>query len=151
MMTMLIFNVTINAQIVVLAREAGDKLILGKALDAAVAGAGWLIVADHRLLLVCVGSRNFLSILGLGFGGHALGGAVDNTAVLYESLDHPVAWTWAVNARVNASGAQIVVTSIADAAVEVLIFHGVVAIVAVHNPRGAGGVRLRTECKIGIV
>jgi hypothetical protein len=35
--------------------------------------------------------------------------------------------------------------------VEVLIFHGVVAVVTVHNPRSANIVRLRAECKVSIM
>jgi hypothetical protein len=151
MMAVLVPNVAFNAQIVVLTSEASDELLLWQALDAAVAGAGWFVITNDWLLLVCVGSRNFLSLLGLGLGGHALSGAVDDTTVLHESLDHPVARTWAVDARVNASRAQVVVASVADAAVEVLVFHGMVAVVAVHDPRGAGSVRLRAECKISIV
>jgi hypothetical protein len=156
MMPVLVADVTVHAQIVVFAGEASDELLLREARHTAVTGASWLLVACARLLLVCEGSRDVLSLLGLGLGldhlgWDALGGAVDDAAVLNEALDHPVTSARAVNAGVNTCGTEIVIATVTDAAVEVFVFHGVVAVVAVDNPGGAGVVRLRAERKIGIV
>jgi hypothetical protein len=146
----LVADVAVHAQVVVFAGKAGDELLLGEALDAAVACAGGLVIRDDRVLLVGVGARDFAGLLGLDLGRNALGGAVHDAAVLDEALDHPVASARAVDSGIHASGAEIVVAAVADAAVEVLVFHGVVAVVAIHDPRGAGA-RLRAECEIGIV
>jgi hypothetical protein len=54
-----------------------------------------------------------------------------------------------VDTRVYTRRAEIVVSVVADAAVEVLVIHGVVAVVAVHNPGGAC-YRLGTECQRGV-
>jgi hypothetical protein len=60
-----------------------------------------------------------------------------------------VAGSRAVDAGIYTGWAKIVVAAVADAAVEMLVFHGVIAVVAVHNPRG--GARLGSKCEIGIV
>jgi hypothetical protein len=147
----LVAHVAFHAQIVVLTGEASDKLVLGHALDAAVACASRLVVADDRLLLVGVSPRDVLGLLGLELNGrHALGGAIYDAAILDKALDHPVARARAVNACIHASGAKIIVSAVTDATVEVLVLHGMVAVVAVHDPRCAGIVRLWAERKISI-
>jgi hypothetical protein len=151
MVAVLVADVAVHAQIVIFARKAGNKFLLGKALDTAVASASWFLVASNGLFLISVGSGNFLGTLNLGLGWHALGGAVDNGAVLNKALDHPVACAGTVNANVDTSRAKIVVAAIADAAVEVLVFHGVVAVVAIYHPRGAKEVRLWAEGEVSIV
>jgi hypothetical protein len=152
-MAVLVADVAVHAQIVIVARLAGDKFILWEDFDAAIAGAGWVFVLCNRLLLIGEGSRDFLLFLSVDLGPNALGGAVDNAAVLDKALDHPVAGSRAVNARINASRAEVVVAAIADAAVEVFVLHGMVAVVAVHDPGGLWAVRgkLRAECEIGVV
>lgn len=75
-----------------------------------------------------------MSLLGFDFWRDALGGTIDDAAVLNGALHHPVAGTRAVNARIDTSGAKIVVATVTHAAMKVLVFHGVVAVVAVHNP-----------------
>jgi len=110
------------------------------------------------LFLVRIGSRDSTSLFGwdfssrLGFGWHPLGGAVDNIAILHEALDHPVAIAGAVYARIDTSGAKVVVSVITNAAVEVLILHGLVAIITVYHPSSAAGAAwLGAECKILIM
>lgn len=118
-------------------------------LDAAVAGARCLLLICDGLLLVGESSRNVLGLCGLDLGWDALRGAVDNVAVLNKTLDHPMAVSRAVNAGVHTSRAEIVVSVVTDAAVEVLVIHWVVAIVAVYDPGGACN-RFGTECKRGV-
>jgi hypothetical protein len=131
-------------------------------VDAAVAGAGRLLTV-YRLLLVRESTGDFLWLLGLGLGlrldlwlgldlgRDTLGGAVDNTAVLDKALDHPVARARAVNTWIDARRAQVVVATIADTAMEVLVVHGVVAVVAVHDPSTGVLDGLGAECKVSIV
>lgn len=47
MVAVLVADMAIHAQIVVFARKAGDKVLLGEAVDAAVAGSGWLLITDY--------------------------------------------------------------------------------------------------------
>jgi hypothetical protein len=131
-------------------------------VDAAVAGAGRLLTV-YRLLLVRESTGDFLWLLGLGLGlrldlwlgldlgRDTLGGAVDNTAVLDKALDHPVARARAVNTWIDARRAQVVVATVADTAMEVLVVHGVVAVVAVHDPSTGVLDGLGAECKVSIV
>ena len=92
-----------------------------------------------------------MAVFSLDLGRNALGSAVDNAAVLDKAFDHPVACTRAVNTCVNASRAKIIISTIANAAMEVLIFHRVVAVVAIYHPGGANIVRLGTEGKVSVV
>jgi hypothetical protein len=65
-----------------------------------------------------------------------------------------VALARAVDARVDAGRAEIVVATIAHAAVEVLVGHGLVAVVAVDHPGGARiaeGKRLWAQRKLDVV
>jgi hypothetical protein len=160
--TVLVADMAVEAQVVVLARGACDKELLGENVDAAVAGASRLLTV-YRLLLVRESTGDFLWLLGLGLGPRldlwlgldlgrdTLGGAVDNTAVLDKALDHPVARARAVNTWVDARRAQVVVATIADTAMEVLVVHGVVAVVAVHDPSTGVLDGLGAECKVSIV
>jgi limonene-1,2-epoxide hydrolase len=134
--TVLVADMASEAKVVVFARNAGDKLLLREDLDAAVTGAGWLLFVCDGLLLIGEGTRNLLllGLLGLDLGCDALGGAVDDAAVLDETLNHPVSASGAVNTVVYAGRAEIVIAAIAYAAVEVLVLHGLVAVVAVHDP-----------------
>lgn len=79
-----------------------------------------------------------------------LGGAVDYIAVLNKSLDHPMASAGAMDPSIDAGWAKIIVSVIADAAVEVLIFHGLTAVVAKDHP-AALWVLLRAEGQVGIL
>jgi hypothetical protein len=56
-----------------------------------------------------------------------------------------------MNASIDTCWAKIVVATIADAAMVVLVLHGMIAVVAVHHPRGAHVVRLGAECEISII
>lgn len=137
MMAMLVANVTIHAQIIVLAREAGDELLLGQALNAAVASACQIVLAVDGLLFVGISARHILLSLFwlcLDLRGNALRGAVHDASVLHESLHHPVASARAVDAVIDAGGAKVVVATVAHSAMEVLVLHGVVAVVAVYHP-----------------
>jgi hypothetical protein len=147
----LVAHVAVDAEIVVLTGEASDELVLRHALDAAVACASRLLVADDRLLLVGVSPRHVRCLVRLDLGWHSLGGAVHDAAVLDKALDHPVACTRAVNAGIDTSGAKIVVSAVTDSTVEVLVLHGMVAVVAVHDPSGASIVRLWAEREISVV
>jgi hypothetical protein len=160
--TVLVADMAVEAQVVVLARGACDKELLGENVDAAVAGASRLLTV-YRLLLVRESTRDFLWLLGLGLGlrldlwlgldlgRDTLGGAVDNTAVLDKALDHPVARARAVNTWIDARRAQVVVATVADTAMEVLVVHGVVAVVAVHDPSTGVLDGLGAKCKVSIV
>lgn len=156
-MAVLIADVTLQAKVVVIASDTCDEFPLWQTLDTAVAGAGWLLVMHNRLLFLSEGAWNllFLRLFGLGLGlgfdlglglwCNALGCAVHNDAVLDEALDHPVAVSRAVDAIVDTRRAKVIVASVAYTAVVVLIFHGVVAVVAVHDPRRTHVRRLGAE------
>ena len=130
----LVADVADQAKIEIVTGLACDKFLLGENLNTGVAGTGGLLVVRDGLLLVGEGSRNFVALLVLDLWCNALGGAVDNASVLHEALDHPVALSGAMDTRVDASRTEIVVTTVTNAAVEVLVFHGVVAVVAVDDP-----------------
>lgn len=154
---MLVADVALQAKVIIIASDTCDKLPLWQDLDTAVAGASWLLVIHNRLLFLGEGAWNllFLRLIGLGFGlgfslglglwCNALGCAVNNNAVLNEALDHPVAVSRAVDAIGDTRGAKIIVASVAYTAVVVLIFHGLIAVVAVHNPRRTHVRRLGAE------
>ena len=149
MVTMLVVDVTLQAEVIVVASDAGNKLVLWQNLDAAVAGASGLLGVDDGLLFVGECTWYFLLLgflsLDLGLWCDALGSAVYNVAVLDKTLDHPVAGSRAMDAIINTLRAQVIVTPIAHAAVEMLIFHRLVAVVAVHDPCGAWVGRLGAE------
>jgi hypothetical protein len=151
MVAVLVAHVAVDAQIVVLTGEASDELVLWHALDAAIACASRLLVADDRLLLVGKGPRHVLCLLRLGLGRHALGGAVYDATILDKALDHPVARAGAVNAGIDTSGTKIIVSAITNSTVEVLVLHGMITVVAVHDPGGASIVRLWAEREISVV
>jgi hypothetical protein len=69
-------------------------------------------------------------------GGHSLADAFscasNNFAIFDESLDQPVVFSRANFAVVDTSFAEVVVAVITDAAVEMLVGHGNIALVAVH-------------------
>jgi hypothetical protein len=98
------------------------------------------------LLLVSISPRNFLGLFSLDLGWDTLGGAVDDGAVLDGALHHPVASTWAVDTIVDTARAKIVIATVTDAAVEMIVFHGMVAVVAIHHP-GSAYARLGPEGK----
>lgn len=90
-------------------------------------------------------------VLTLDLGWDALRGAIDDASVLHKSLDHPVTFAWAMDTGVDTGRTQVVVATVAHAAVEVVIVHGVVAVVAVYHPRRAGtGRRLEAEREVSI-
>jgi hypothetical protein len=153
MVTMLIANMASQAKVVIITRDAGDELLLGEHGDTAVTGASGLLFVGNRLLLIGESSRNILllGLLGLDFGCDALGSAVDDTAILDEALDHPVSASGAVNTVVDTSRAKVVIATIAYAAMEVLVLHGLVAVVAIDNPRGAYIARLGAERKTRVI
>jgi hypothetical protein len=148
--TMLVANMACEAEVVVFARNTGNEFLFGEDLDAAVAGAGWLLLICDGLLLIGKGTWNLLLLgllgLSLNLGCDALGSAVDDAAVLDEALDHPVSASGAVDTVIYAGWAEIVIATIAYTAVEVLVLHGLVAVVAVYDPRSARVARLGAEC-----
>lgn len=83
-------------------------------------------------------SLGLVLILGLGLRlnlwCHKLGGAIDNKAVLDETLDHPVVMSWAMNTVVNTARTKVVITMIAYTAMIVIILHRCIAVVAEDNP-----------------
>lgn len=151
MMAMFVVDMAIQAQIVVVTRGAGYERLLRQDIDTTVAGAGRLFFACYWLLLVGVSSRNFTVLLDLDLGRDALSGAVDDRTVLHEALDHPVATSWAVDTGVDAGRAEIIVPIITNTAVEMLVLHWVIAIVAIDYPRSAGLSWLGTERQISVV
>ena len=62
-----------------------------------------------------------------------------------------MALSGAVNARIYASWAEIIVAVVTDAAMEVFVVHGVIAVVAVHNPGSACCCGLGVESQRGVV
>jgi hypothetical protein len=56
-----------------------------------------------------------------------------------------------VNAVIYAGRAEIIIATVAYAAVEVLVLHRLVAVVAVDDPRSAHVARLRAERKARVV
>ena len=56
-----------------------------------------------------------------------------------------------MNTVVDTSRAKIVIATIAYAAMEVLVLHGLVAVVAIDNPRGAYIARLGAERKTRVI
>jgi len=73
----------------------------------------------------------------------SLGSAVDDLTVLDETLDEPVLFTKTAHTRLDAVVAQIVVTIVTDAAVEMRIRHGLVAAIAEHLPDTSSGSTVR--------
>jgi hypothetical protein len=124
-----------------------------RTFDAAVAGAISLLGRDidnYGLLLIHESAGH--SLLGLRlrwwlqlmFGTDALSGTIDNATVLHESLHHPVTRARTVNARIHACRAEIIVSVVADAAVEMLVLHSLAAVVTKDDPRALWAL-LRSE------
>jgi len=107
MMAVLVKLVARNAEIIIFAGSACDKFSLGEYLDAAVAGAVWLLWGwgiSNGLLLFHERTRHPLSGSQLSPGqvSNSLCGAPLKGTILDKSLDHPVAFTRTVHASVNA-------------------------------------------------
>jgi len=151
-MTVLVANMAFHAEIVVIASGACDELLLRQNFDAAIASACWFIL-DERWLRE--GSRNGLFNLRFCLRADTLGRAVHDRAILDEALDHPVTSARAMDTRIHARRAEIVVSMIANATMKVCVLHWLITVVAEYNP-GAWGLGLfGTEgeicilCKIG--
>lgn len=89
--------------------------------------------------------RSNKSCLGLGettLWCNSLSCAVNNLSILNETLDQPVALASANDSTSNASLAEVKVTFIADTAVIVYIWDGIVAVVAVDGVNADGSVGL---------
>lgn len=112
-----------DAKVVVGACSAGNEVLLGKLLNARVAGAGsnWNLQIRDSLL-----DR-------LDFRRHGLSRAVDDFSVLHDTLEKPMVLALAENSIVNAGLAEIKVTILASAAVVVNIRDRSVAVVAVNG------------------
>jgi len=138
--TMLVGGVALDAQVEVVARSASHEVAVWQNDDAAVASASgearhisqslgvvvesaWDLILDLRLLLLDDLTRR-----------DALGGAVDDFAILHEALDQPVTLTRAQVALRDAAWAEIIVSAIADTTVEVGILNRLIAVVAVDRP-----------------
>jgi len=133
------------AEVVVVAGSAVDKLSLGELLHAAVAGprAGEHLVVENRdNPLQSHGSRagGLLGLfLRLGLGSQALRRAVDDDAVLDETLDQPVVGSLACDTLVDTALAEVEVAIVASGAVVVSVRDGHVAAVAAHGIIGMYG------------
>ena len=68
------------------------------------------------------------------FGSNRLGRTGHNASALDEALDEPVTFAGANLASLNASFAEIVISTVADAAMKVSICHGFVTVVAEDLP-----------------
>ena len=99
--------------------------------DAAIASACRFILDECWL---GEGSGNGLLNLGFYLGTDTLGRAVHDRAILDEALDHPVTSAWAMDARIHARWTEIVVSMVANAAMEVRVLHWLIAVVAEYNP-----------------
>jgi len=64
----------------------------------AVACARGLLIVCGRRLLFGIGARDLLGLPSLDLGRDVLGGAVHDTTILSEALDHPMSGVGAVNA-----------------------------------------------------
>lgn len=136
MMTMLAILETRDAEIVIWAVEAGDKLFLGEDLDAAVASTSRGLRHIGRLffnLLLFVVKRTWHLLWHgeLWTSLDSLSSTVDELAILENALDEPVTTVLAMLAGVDASRADVVITLVADVAVIVLVQHDLVAGIAV--------------------
>lgn len=141
MVAVLVVGVALEAQIEILARCARDKLSLRKDDDAAIASAGWNLRLGKSLGLIGEGTWNALLDVRVGnlhrllsAWRDALRRAVDHFAVLNEALDEPMAFTRTQLPAGNAALAQVVVSTIADTAMEMGVCHRCITLVAVHGP-----------------
>ena len=71
-----------------------------------------------------------------------------NSSIENESLDQPVVIVMAGDTRANTSRADIKVTILTGAAVEVFVWNGLVAVVAVNTECAAIGVMERVRCRV---
>jgi hypothetical protein len=71
---------------------------------------------------------------GFGLGSNTLCGAADKLAILDGALDQPVTFSKAGSTLLDASLAEIIVTTLAGAAVVVSVVHDLVASIAEDGP-----------------
>jgi hypothetical protein len=102
-----------------------------------------IFLFHFRLLLLGKGTGHVILGLEIRLRRNALSGAVDHGAILYESLDHPVALARAMHTSIDTGRAEIVVALVTYVAMIMLVRHRVIAVVAVHNP----GARIRWSWK----
>lgn len=104
-------------------------------MDAAVASTGGIFLFILLLRL----DQGGLGLRRSGPGCNSLGGAGDDLAISHEALDQPVALALADHAGSDTSLAEVIVTIITGAAVVVLVWDDVLAVVAVDRVDGGGG------------
>jgi hypothetical protein len=130
---------TWEAEVIVVAGQAVDNVMLGENLDTAVASASWHFILLFDLLFLGESTRHLdgsLDFLGgfLWLGWHGLSGAVDDLVILDTSLDEPMVFTGTVDTPSHARSAEVVVTILADIAMVMLANHSLVTGIAVDRP-----------------
>lgn len=150
--TVFVVDVAIDTKVKVVALGASDKLLLRQNLDTVVASSCRLFsLIDDWLLLLSERARHLLPSRisrRLSLGANTLGRAVDNASVFDEALHHPVTGPRAVDTSVDARWAEVVVTVVTDRAMEVLVFHWLVAVVAEDDPGALGRSLLGSEGEV---
>jgi hypothetical protein len=136
MMAVPVILKTWEAEIIVVADQAVDNVVLGENLDTAVAGTSWQLNVILDLLFLgestwhLNGDLDFRGgYLWLGWDG--LRGAVDNLVILNRSLDEPMLFLRTVDTLKHARRAEVIVTILADITMVVFASHSFVAGIAV--------------------
>jgi hypothetical protein len=147
MMAVLVGLVARDAQVEIIAVYASHELVLGVFSNTGVACTDWLVLFLLGLLFGYMffdslgESTRILWICGDWFWGglrfrrELLRSTVDDLTIADKALDEPMVITRAVNAILDTSLAQIVVSIIADVAMVVFTGHRPIAFIAEHGPR----------------
>jgi len=139
-----------NAEVEVITSSASNEVLNRQFLDARVASTG---SNDLGLL----GDK---SSLGLGerrnlwLRCNGLGGAVDDLSILNKTLDHPVSITFTENTVIDTCLTEIKVAIITNAAVVMLIWDGIAAVVAVDREdahTGSRGTRVVADSILAVL
>jgi hypothetical protein len=127
MVTMFVDHVTFDAEVEIITGGTSDELTLGENHHTVVASAS----GHGRLGIIGEASGHFL---GDSSRRDAFGGTVDELSVGDVAFDQPVTLARAKCSRVDALFTEIVITRITDAAMEMGVVHGLIAVVAVNGP-----------------
>ena len=166
-MTMLVAGMTTKAKIKIVAPTASDKLVFGKTDDAVVASAectlGLVIqgatVVGKGTRHVSIGADVFDPFNLDRAGGcntgldsclwcNALGDASADLTIHNVSLDKPMVLPKTELPTVEAGLANVKIAIVAQAAVEMNVTHGCIAVVAVDGPDVVAGRGLCTDGKL---
>ena len=151
MVAMLVADMAVQAEVIVIAGSASDEFLLRKyyqsqyqpmhalgqplTLDTGVAGPRRLFgLKDYRLALFGEGAGHFLLGVHLWLRTNLFCRAVDDDSVPDKALHHPVVYTRAMDTGSHACSAQVVIATVTGTAVEMLILHGLAAVIAEDDP-----------------